>query len=149
MKKQNNNRLNKTTDFYDKINHKLTQHDMLKKEHVIELNRINESSNMAVYQTIIETNDDENMKIQVIENNSLAKIYIHILQLHFLFLKVNEIHEMLLNDKTVLGPDGKIITLGPNLSNNLPPIIGAEDEVGFNNSTDSISFQCDECKDHN
>lgn len=65
------------TDFYDKINHKLTQHDMLKKEHVIELNRINESSNMAVYQTIRETNDDENMKIQVIENNSLVKIYLY------------------------------------------------------------------------
>lgn len=84
VKRERANRTMKLTDFYEQVNQKLTQEEILQKKIALELNTIGES-NAAIYQTLKESSED-NIKAEI-----------------------EEVHELLNKDKTVLGPDGKIM----------------------------------------
>lgn len=86
VKRERANRMMKLSDFYDQVNNKLTQDEVLQKNHVLQLDRVPEST-VAVYQTF-KTDDNESIRTEV-----------------------NEMHEMLEHRKTVLGPDGKLLTI--------------------------------------
>lgn len=85
LKREQNNRLMKLTDFYDQVNNKLTQDEILQQKHVLQLDRV-PNSEVAVYQTV-KKDESDNIKIEV-----------------------DEVHEMHNNKtKTVIGSDGKAI----------------------------------------
>lgn len=94
LKREQANRLLKLTDFYDQVNSKLTQDEVLRKKHVLQLDSVPNSS-VAVYQTV-KKDDNDNIKQEV-----------------------TEVHNLLLNNKTVLGPDGKIIPTDTVISSEL------------------------------
>ncbi|XP_055903110.1 uncharacterized protein LOC129939209 [Eupeodes corollae] len=85
LKREQNNRLMKLTDFYDQVNNKLTQDEILQQKHVLQLDRV-PNSDVAVYQTL-KKDDKDNIKIEV-----------------------NEVHDMHdKNTKTIVGSDGKAL----------------------------------------
>uniref|UniRef100_A0A1L8DCH8 C2H2-type domain-containing protein n=1 Tax=Nyssomyia neivai TaxID=330878 RepID=A0A1L8DCH8_9DIPT len=83
--KKNVDRVMKLTDFYDRVNHKLTQNEVMQKNHVVQLDAT--GSDVAVYQTLKETEVDS------------------------IKTEVEEVRSMLMDNKTVLGPDGKAIRM--------------------------------------
>lgn len=83
LKREQANSVMKLSDYYDQVNNKLTQDELLRKKHEIQLDRV-PNSNVAVYQTIKRENCD-NIKKEVTEVNDL-------------------IHK-----RTVIGSDGKVI----------------------------------------
>lgn len=106
VKREQTNRLMKLNDFYEQINKKLTQDEVVQKNHMIQLDQVPES-NVAVYQTVKDDNNGD-MKTEV-----------------------DEVHELLMSDKNVLGPDGKIVNLS---------------ELPIFNSNLMQHFECDVCK---
>lgn len=84
VKRERANRVMKLSDFYEQVNNKLTQDEILQKKHILQLDQVPDSS-VAVYQTV-KTGNDENIKIEV-----------------------DEVHEMMEKERTVLGPDGKLV----------------------------------------
>lgn len=106
VKKEQTNRMMKLNDFYEQVNKKLAQDEVVQKQHVIQLEQVPES-NVAVYQTV------------KAENNGDIKA------------EIDEVHELLMSDKNVLGPDGKIVNLS---------------ELPIFNNTLMQNFECDVCK---
>ncbi|XP_055848903.1 uncharacterized protein LOC129913933 [Episyrphus balteatus] len=85
LKREQNNRLMKLTDFYDQVNNKLTQDEILQQKHVLQLDRV-PNSDVAVYQTV-KVDESDNIKTEVDE--------------------VHDMHDK--NTKTIVGSDGKAI----------------------------------------
>lgn len=98
--KRNVDRLMKLTDFYDRVSHKLTQDEVLQKNHVLQLDRT-PASNVAVFQTLKQP-DTDSMKVEV-----------------------DEVRSLLLDNKAVLGPDGKAIRM--NEMPTIPPVLSHDD----------------------
>ncbi|XP_031617793.1 uncharacterized protein LOC116337400 [Contarinia nasturtii] len=89
IKREKTSRLLKLNDFYEQVNKKLTQDDIMRKRHVLHLDVVPES-NVAVYQTVKDEHDtSDNIKTEVIEIQSIQNTD---------------------NSCTVLGPDGKVIS---------------------------------------
>lgn len=88
IKREKANRLLKLSDFYEQVNNKLTQDELLQKRHVLHLDVVPES-NVAVYQTVKGQNDTgcDNIKSEIIEIQSISD-----------------------KNHTVLGFDGKIVS---------------------------------------
>lgn len=86
IKREKASRLLKLSDFYEQVNNKLTQDEVLQKRHVLHLDVVPES-NVAVYQTVKNSDDvGDNMKSEIIEIQNISD-----------------------QSRTVLGPDGKIV----------------------------------------
>lgn len=86
IKREKASRLLKLSDFYEQINSKLTQEELLQQRHVqLHLDVVPES-NVAVYQTVKNSKDDDgdNIKAEVIEIQNISD-----------------------KSHTILGPDGK------------------------------------------
>lgn len=86
IKREKASRLRRLSDFYEQVNNKLTQDELLQKRHVLQLDAVPEST-VAVYQTVKNADDvGDNMKNEVIEIQDIS-------------------------DKShiVLGPDGKVV----------------------------------------
>lgn len=120
LSKQKDNCLLKLTDFYDQINTKLTQEDILVKYSNLQLDNIPDS-NVAVYQSLDIKQEEQTIKTEV-----------------------NEIHQLLLKNETVLGPDGKSISL--NTSPETPNIIHDDSEDPNTQNYEIEPFSCDICK---
>lgn len=88
IKREKASRLLKLSDFYEQVNNKLTQDELLRKRHVLQLDRMPES-NVAVYQTVKGYDDtgSDNIKTEVIEIQDISD-----------------------KSRTVLGFDGKIVS---------------------------------------
>ncbi|GAB0092813.1 hypothetical protein DMENIID0001_078490 [Sergentomyia squamirostris] len=99
--KKSADKMAKLTDFYDRVSHTLTQNDILRRDHTIQLERPATTS-VAVYQTLQQSAED-NIKTEV-----------------------EEVRDLLMDNEVVLGPDGKAIkTLDrPNL-----PVIYSLDDL--------------------
>lgn len=127
LKREQNNRLMKLTDFYDQVNNKLTQDEILQQKHVLQLDRV-PNSDVAVYQTV-KKDESDNIKTEVDE--------------------VHEMHDK--QTKTVLGSDGKVI---PHSSTSLIKEIKKEtldEEESINSDKkqqfkDSNEIYCEICK---
>ncbi|XP_058443130.1 uncharacterized protein LOC131425333 [Malaya genurostris] len=126
------------TEYYDKINHKLTQCDLNRQQHLLLLEQI-PNSQTAVYQTIRNNSVADNMRSQV-----------------------HELENLVSNDNTVLGPDGKVVesTVIPPLA--LPVIYDPSNqyfqpiELGSRSNGDEVQhntnsgenptvYRCQEC----
>lgn len=85
IKREKASRLLKLSDFYEQINSKLTQDELLQQRNVLQLDVVPES-NVAVYQTVKNSKDDDgdNIKAEVIEIQNISD-----------------------KSHTILGPDGK------------------------------------------
>lgn len=99
VKRERANKLLKLSDFYEQVNNKLTQDEILQKKHILQLDLVPDSS-VAVYQTVKTVNDDS-IKNEVIE-----------------------IQDLLEKEKIVLGPDGKIISAA-----DLPRFLDDDDRI--------------------
>lgn len=88
IKREKASRLLKLSDFYEQVNNKLTQDELLRKRHVLHLDVVPES-NVAVYQTVKGYDDtsSDNIKTEVIEIQDISD-----------------------KSRTVLGFDGKIVS---------------------------------------
>lgn len=85
VKRERANQMLKLSDFYEQVSSKLTQDQILQKKHVLlQLDTVPDSS-VAVYQTI-KTDSCDSIKTEI-----------------------SEINDLMDNDNTVLGPDGRII----------------------------------------
>lgn len=95
-KRERTNRMLKLNDFYEQVNKKLTQDEIVQQKHELQL-EYDAETQAAVYQTVRTT-----------ENGSIKA-------------EVNEIDELLRSEKNVLGPDGKILSLSelPYFNNSL------------------------------
>lgn len=89
IQREHENSIMDLTDFYDQVDKKLTKEQVLKRKHTLQLDRV-PHSNVAVYQTL-----KSNYKHQGRDN---------------MRNEVEEVHEMMANNKNVLGPDGKILS---------------------------------------
>lgn len=105
VERERASRVMKLSDFYEQVNNKLTQDEIMKRKHVLQLDEVPESR-VAVYQTV-KTVHDDNIKAEV-----------------------TEMHDLLMNDRNVLGPDGKIVSVA-----DLPFFDGAV-----------MKYECDICK---
>lgn len=86
IKREKASRLLKLSDFYEQINSKLTQDELLQQRHVLHLDVVPES-NVAVYQTVKSSkNEGDSIKTEVIEIQKISD-----------------------QNHTILGPDGKIV----------------------------------------
>lgn len=86
IKREKASRLLKLSDFYEQVNSKLTQDELLQQRHVLHLDVVPES-NVAVYQTVKSAKDEgDSIKAEVIEIQNISD-----------------------QNHTVLGPDGKIV----------------------------------------
>lgn len=104
-KRERANQMLKLSDFYEQVSSKLTQDEILQKKHVLQLDAVPES-NVAVYQTI-KTDSCDSIKTEI-----------------------SEINDLMDNENTVLGPDGKIVSTS----------------VGDDAESESV-FECEICKD--
>lgn len=87
IKREQVGRLRKLSDFYEQVNKKLTQDEILQKRHVLHLDVVPES-NVAIYQTVKGVDDTgDSIKSEIIE--------------------IQEISD---KSRTVLGLDGKVIS---------------------------------------
>lgn len=95
-KRERTNRMLKLNDFYEQVNKKLTQDEIIQQNHVLQLEQGPETK-AAVYQTARTAN-----------NGSIKT-------------EINEIDELLRSEKNVLGPDGKLMSLAelPYFNNSL------------------------------
>lgn len=84
VKRERANQTLKLSDFYEQVSSKLTKDEILQKKHVLQLDTVPDS-NVAVYQTI-KTDSCDSIKTEITEINDLMD-----------------------NENTVLGPDGKIL----------------------------------------
>lgn len=117
LKREQANSVMKLSDYYDQVNNKLTQDELLRKKHEIQLDRV-PNSNVAVYQTIKRENCD-NIKKEVTEVNDL-------------------IHK-----RTVIGSDGKVIVNDKKVVKNN----SVESRFKENKkNVDSEEVSCDVCK---
>lgn len=89
IKREQVSRLRKLSDFYEQVNKKLTQDEMLQKRHVLHLDVVPES-NVAIYQTVKEEDVDDT-------GDSIKS-------------EVIEIQEISDKSRTVLGLDGKVVS---------------------------------------
>lgn len=114
IKREKAGRLMKLSDFYEQVNNKLTQDEMLQKRHVLHLDVVPESS-VAVYQTVQSPDDPlgDNIKSQVIEIQNITD-----------------------QSRTVLGPDGKVVS-----PSDLPKFPDDDDKL-------PQPFECEVCKLH-
>lgn len=111
------------TDFYDQVDKKLTKEQVLKRKHTLQLDRV-PHSNVAVYQTL-----KSNYKNQGRDN---------------MRNEVEEVHEMMANNKNVLGPDGKILNKSKNISiNNIAEWDEDDDDDDAEENDDELS--CNIC----
>lgn len=112
IKREKASRLMKLSDFYEQVNNKLTQDELLQQRHVLHLDMVPES-NVAVYQTLVKSaeNDGDTIKTEVME--------------------INEISDQ---SRTVLGPDGKIVS-----PSDLPKFPDDDERV-------AQSLECEICK---
>lgn len=86
IKREKTSRLMKLNDFYEQVNKKLTQDDIMRNRQVLHLDVVPES-NVAVYQTVKDENKTgDNIKAEIIEIQKISS-----------------------KNCTVLGPDGKIV----------------------------------------
>ncbi|XP_055375674.1 uncharacterized protein MAL13P1.304 [Condylostylus longicornis] len=83
INREQKNRTLRLSDFYEQVDLKLTQEEILKKNHILQLDGI-PNSNVAVYQTV-KKEDCDNIKKEILEINDIV------------------------NCKTILGPDGKLL----------------------------------------
>lgn len=104
VKREKANQMLKLSDFYEQVSSKLTQDEILQKKHVLQLDTVPDS-NVAVYQTI-KTDSCDSIKNEI-----------------------SEINDLMYTENTVLGPDGKILTV----------TIGDDEENGN-------EFECEICK---
>lgn len=95
------------TDYYDKINHKLTQDDLSRQQHLLQLDRV-PSTKAAVFQTV-RLGVVDSMRAQVGELETLNNN----------------------NNDTVLGPDGKVIQQMQSRPKSTLPIIRGPSEQYF------------------
>lgn len=105
VKREKANQMLKLSDFYEQVSSKLTQDEILKKKHVLQLDTVPDT-NVAVYQTI-KTDSYDSIKTEICEINDLMD-----------------------NDHTVLGPDGKVLAAS----------------AGEDADSENI-FECEICKD--
>lgn len=84
VKRERANQTLKLSDFYEQVSSKLTKDEILQKKHVLQLDTV-PASNVAVYQTI-KTDSCDSIKTEI-----------------------SEINDLMDNENTVLGPDGKIL----------------------------------------
>lgn len=111
VKREKASRLLKLSDFYEQINNKLTQDELLQQRHILHLDVVPES-NVAVYQTIKSAEDtSDTIKTEVIEINDISN-----------------------KSRTVLGPDGKIVS-----PDDLPKFPDDDDRI-------SRPFECEICE---
>lgn len=87
VKREKASRMMKLSDFYEQVNNKLTQDQLLQKRHVLHLDVVPET-NAAVYQTVKNANNDSNDTIKT---------------------EVIEVQDLMDDSRNVLGPDGKIV----------------------------------------
>lgn len=86
IKREKASRLRKLSDFYEQVNNKLTQDELLQNRHVLHLDAVPQS-NVAVYQTVKGADDvGDNIKTEVIEIQDISD-----------------------KSRIVLGPDGKVV----------------------------------------
>ncbi|XP_062537810.1 uncharacterized protein LOC134206139 [Armigeres subalbatus] len=121
------------TDYYDKVNHKLTQDDLSRQQHVLQLDRV-PTSEAAVFQTV-RLGVVDCMRTQVGELDNLH-------------------HN---NNNTVLGPDGKVVEPQSRPQSTLPvirapseqyfkPIELEKETKGDDESMDKTAvYSCQEC----
>lgn len=87
IRREKASRLLKLSDFYEQVNNKLTQDELLQQRHVLHLDVVPES-NVAVYQTVKSPDDgSDSIKAEVIEIQNISD-----------------------QSRTVLGPDGKVVS---------------------------------------
>lgn len=111
VKREKASRMMKLSDFYEQVNNKLTQDELLQKRHVLQLDVVPES-NVAVYQTVKTPEEiGDNIKTEVIE-----------------------VQDLLDKSRTVLGSDGKIVSL-----TDLPKFPDDDDKL-------AQPFECEICK---
>lgn len=122
-----------TTDYYDKINHKLTQDDLSRQQHVLQLDRV-PTNEAAVFQTV-RLGVVDCMRTQVGELKSLNNN----------------------NNNTVLGPDGKVLEPQSRPQSTLPIIRGPEEQYfkpielekdgkeSVESSDKQTAYSCQEC----
>lgn len=103
-KREKVNQVLKLSDFYEQVSSKLTLDEILQKKHILELDAVPESS-VAVYQTV-KTDSCDSIKTEI-----------------------TEINDLMGNENTVLGPDGKIIIAST-----------GDDDENVN------AFECEICK---
>lgn len=95
IKREKTSRLRKLSDFYEQVNKKLTQEELLQTRHVLHLDVVPES-NVAVYQTAENVHDT---------GDSIKS-------------EVTEIQDISDKSRIVLGPDGKVVS-----PNDLPEFV--------------------------
>lgn len=109
MQREHTSQVITLSDLYDQASQNLTQDEVIEKKQILQLDRM-VNSDVAVYQTLKKDDGD-----------SIKK-------------EVNEIHDLLENVQTVLGPDGKVS--------------GGNGSLGRNVAlkTESMRFSCKICK---
>lgn len=110
VKRERANQMLKLSDFYEQVSSKLTKDEILQKKHILQLDIVPDS-NVAVYQTI-KTDSCDSIKNEI-----------------------TEINELMDNENTVLGPDGKILSTAA----------VAAAAVSENGDNENI-FECEICK---
>lgn len=85
----------KKSDYYELVNSKVTLEDVMQKKHLLLLEEIPETS-AAVYQTV---KADDGGEVGAIDKAEAIKV------------EVDEVHKLSTNNDTVVGPDGKALTL--------------------------------------
>lgn len=112
MRREQTSQVITLSDLYDQASQNLTQDEVIKKKQILQLDKMM-NSDVAVYQTL-KKEDGDNIKKEV-----------------------NEIHDMLENVQTVLGPDGKVSGGGGNATSQRLAL-----------KTESMRFSCKICKFH-
>lgn len=113
MRREQTSQVITLSDLYDQASQNLTQEEVIEKKQILQLDRM-VNSDVAVYQTLKKEDGD-----------SIKK-------------EVNEIHDMLENVQTVLGPDGKVSGGGGGGGNTSGQSIAVKAE--------SMRFSCKICE---
>lgn len=101
--KQHQSRTSNLNDFYDQIHSKK---DDSSSHQTLRLNPVNDSD-VAVYQSLQVDNDNSSMKDEVSGHCGFCGTS----QIIVIFIQIQEVHKMLQKSNTVLGPDGKVLSL--------------------------------------
>lgn len=91
LAKKESNATKKISDYYDQVQSKITKDELQQKKHLLQLDAIPDS-NVAVYQTLnLDRGDEDTIEGDVMK------------------AEVQEVHSLLTEKHTVIGPDGKAL----------------------------------------
>lgn len=110
VRREQANRLMKLDDFYDQVNQNLTQDEILSRKKIINLEQ---SGNGQQQANPIAAQNDEVLKLEKIATNNNVAVYQTIKstnEIDNIKREINEVHDLMQKENTILGPDGKILS---------------------------------------